>query len=140
LNGSTPIRAFTVQGTITSMVVASDGTLYVGVETPASGGGTATGSVYAFAPVPSGTAGTMTAPSRSIGPFTEIVGALATDDANQLYVALNPRGAGGTKVDVFAPQASGQAAPLRVLQNPIPQDDPAGNAIVGLALSSVTPP
>jgi hypothetical protein len=124
------IRQFQLPGIPTSMTVAPDGTVYVATDLrDASGSGTSF--IYAIAP---GQAD-KTPASRAIGPFTNIIGALACGDQNELYAAINPRAAGRTSVNTYDSRAFGQATPLHVLQDPIPPDDSAGNAIVGLAFS-----
>jgi hypothetical protein len=114
---SSPIRSATVPGSIaiSALAAASDGTVYA-LTVTTNPDYTRSDTVWVIGPG-------QTSPSRSIGPFnesTDVVGPLAVDSADELYVALFNPSTGATKVNVYAPGASGTAAPIRTILNPVP--------------------
>lgn len=136
-DGAAPVRTITAPDVsfFGGIAVAPDGVLYAIFVVPDYSMGTTTQSVNAYPPG-------STTPARTIGPFKGVnVGALAVDKGGELYVALNAvRYAGVTsRVDVYAPDASGNASPVRTLTNPIPPDAPGGTVIDALALSPSDP-
>ncbi len=110
-----PIRTITLPADAGPLAVGPDGTLYV-VGDQQIRDGSLSSTIYV---VPPG----QTSPARSIGPFagsTDFpVTALAVDSAGELYVATNAP-SGGSAVSVYAAGASGNAAPVRTLVNPVP--------------------
>ncbi len=132
---ASPAHSFTIPGTVTSLAFCPDGTLYAGSDTASSSNGTATGTGYAYAFAPG--AADYASPARAIGPFADLVTALACNDKGVLFAGFDPRTSGGTAyVRAYAAQANGQAAPLRTLLDPVPASDPAGQHIVGLAVGT----
>ena len=116
------------------LAVAADGTIYAARDVPNYTTGPGTYSIDAFAPG-------ATSPSRTLGPFgTDSIAGLACDRGGELYVAFNPTVAGAqTRVDVFAPGATGNAIPVRTIPNPIPSNAPGGQSIAGISLSPPQP-
>jgi hypothetical protein len=113
---SSPIRSATVPVgvAISGLAAASDGTVYA-LTVTTNPDYTRFDTVWVIGPG-------QTSPSQSIGPFNEssdIVGALAVDSADELYVGLSNPGTGTTKVNVYAPGASGTPAPIRTIVNPV---------------------
>lgn len=94
-----PVRTVPLGFSASKLAVAYDGTIYVAP--------TSAGAVEALTP---------TGTTRTVGPFAgKSIGAIATDSAGGLYVGLN---GGGTEVDVFAANATGNS-PVHVISNPI---------------------
>jgi hypothetical protein len=127
---SAPARSIAMRAQPGAIALSPDGTIYVAITIPSAVYGVSTNFVDAFA-----AGGTSVA--REIGPFPNQIGALAVDSAGELFVGINAPDS-VTKVKVFAPNATGSATPLRVLQNPLPPTGPAGvygAAIVGLAIA-----
>jgi hypothetical protein len=115
-----------------ALAVAPNATLYAVYIVPNYSTGRSTETIYAFAPG-------STTPSRALGPFTnDLIAGIAVDRAGELYVGSNDccRYSGSrSRVDVYAPNANGNATPLRTLPNPIPGDASGGTSINALALS-----
>jgi hypothetical protein len=126
-SGTVP-ATFPLSGNIGPMCVAPDGTLYA--QTNAAPGRSGAGSDYVYA-FPAGA----TTPARTLGPFADAVTALACDAQNALYVGLTAPDLNSSKVNVYAPNATGAAAPLRTLLNPIPSNDPGGQRLMALTVS-----
>jgi hypothetical protein len=125
-----PTGSFAVRAQPGAIALSPDGTIYVAITIWSSVYGISTNFVDAF--VSGGTSA-----AREIGPFPNRIGALAVDDAGELFVGISAPDS-ITKVKVFAPNATGSATPLRVLQNPLPPTGPGGvdgAAIVGLAIA-----
>lgn len=125
-----PVRSFAMRAWPGAIALAPDGTMYVAISIPNAAYVAFTNFVEAIPP-----GGTSVA--REIGPFPNRIGALAVDGAGELFVGINGPDS-VTKVKVFAPNATGSATPLRVLQNPLPPTGPGGTdgaAIVGLAVA-----
>jgi len=111
---SSPIRTASF-GQVGLLTAASDGTVY-GVFISRNADATWSDTIAVIGPG-------QTSPSRSIGPFnesTDYITALAVDSADELFVALWNQSTGATKVNVYAPGASGMATPIRTLVNPVP--------------------
>jgi hypothetical protein len=130
-DGAAPIR--TIQAPagayFEAIAVAADGTLYATLDVPNSATGS---SIYAFGPG-------ATSPSRTLGPFaTDLIAGLACDRGGELYVAFNSSG-GASRVDVYAPNANGNAVPVRTIPNPIPSNTAGGPGIVGISLGPPQP-
>jgi hypothetical protein len=115
-----PIRTITLPA-LGKITVGPDGTLYV-AGTTLVGGQSETATIYVVLPG-------QTSYTRTIGPFVNEttavnpVGGLAVDRDNELYVGLNAS-PGGTSVNVYAPGANGNAAPVRTLLSPVPPGTP----------------
>ncbi|HEX3463059.1 MAG TPA: hypothetical protein VHS78_03265 [Candidatus Elarobacter sp.] len=112
-----PIRSIGVGGhyAISWLAAGTDGTVYAGALT-SDDGIRRLDTVFATGPG-------QTSPSRSIGPFdesTDAIGALAVDSAGELYVGLYDRTTGSSKVNVYGPNANGQATPVRTILNAVP--------------------
>lgn len=136
-DGAAPVRTITAPDIsfFGAVAVAPDGVLYAVLVVPDYSTGASTQTVNAYLPG-------STTPSRTIGPFKSVnIGAVAVDKGGELYVAFNAvRYAAVTShVDVYAPNASGNATPVRTLTNPIPNDAPGGTTIDALALSPSDP-
>jgi hypothetical protein len=136
-DGAAPVRTIDAPDVsfFGAVAVAPDGVLYAILVVPDYSTEESTYTINAYAPG-------STTPSRTIGPFKSVhVAALAVDKGGELYVAFNAvRYAAITShVDVYAPNASGNANPVRTLTNPIPNDAPGGTAIDALALSPSDP-
>jgi hypothetical protein len=129
-DGAAPIRTIAAPpgDYFGPIAVAPDGTLYATLVVPNLAAGSSTNSIDAFAPG-------ATSPSRTLGPFAaDAVAALACDKGGELYVALNSSAQPTARVDVYAPGATGNAAPIRTIPNPIPADTVGGTTIVGISL------
>ena len=110
-----PVRTVPLSVSASFLALAPDGTIYAAAASP--------GSIEAI--TPSGT-------TRTVGPFSKQIGAIATDSAGELYVGLNASGGVSNEVDVFAANAAGNS-PLRVLTNPVTaQFGPA--VVAGIAI------
>jgi hypothetical protein len=133
-DGAAPIRTIAAPAgdAFGAIAVAADGTLYATLDVPNFATGAGTNSIYAY---PSGA----TSPSRTLGPFvTDAIAGLACNKGGELYVAFNS-GAQGSRVDVYAPNANGNAMPVRTIPNPIPSNTVGGPAIVGISLGPPQP-
>jgi hypothetical protein len=117
---ATPIRTIATAAVPGPIAIGPDGTLYV-AESPATTGSPQpdlSNTIEVFAPG-------ATSPARVLGPFAADVSvvSIALDAQNELYVAeaqvVNRAATGTGTIAVFAPGASGAAAPVRILQNPI---------------------
>jgi hypothetical protein len=111
------------------IAVAPDGTLYGDSATVVNNA--TTESIYAFPPG-------STTPNRTIGPFAgsgpSTVAGLATDNASELYVALNTYNGTSSVIQVYG--AQGLPAPVRTITNPIPADSKGGMGVVGIAVGT----
>lgn len=136
-DGAAPVRTITAPDVsfFGGIAVAPDGVLYAVFVVPDYSTETTTQSVNAYPPG-------STTPSRTVGPFKSVhIGAITVDKGGELYVAFNAvrYAAVSSHVDVYAPNASGNATPVRTLPNPIPGDAPGGTVIEALALSPSDP-
>ena len=112
---TSPIRSIVLPGATGTFAAAADGTVYAKTSTY-DVNFNAVATIWAIAPG-------QTSPSRSIGPFnasTDIVGGLAVDSADELYVALTNPATHETKVNGYAPNANGLPMPVRSIVDPVP--------------------
>jgi hypothetical protein len=133
-DGAAPIRSVQAPAgdTFEAIAVAADGTLYATLDVPNYATGRETYSIYAYGPG-------ATSPSRQLGPFaTDSIAGLACDKGGELYVAFNS-GTQGSRIDVYAPGANGNAVPVRTIPNPIPSNTAGGTGIAGISLSPPQP-
>jgi len=115
---SAPARTVALSVSANFLAVAPDGTIYAA---PLN-----TGSIEAIS---------VSGATRTVGPFTKQIRAIATDSWGELYAGLTVSGGGSTEVDVFAANATGNA-PLRVLTNPVTgTPDGAPEIVKGIAIA-----
>jgi hypothetical protein len=125
-NPAQPLFSYGVLGTVISLAFGPDGTLYTGSDQPGDTAGTYDDYVYAYAAgIPS-----VGAPSHGVGPFPNVVSALACDDQGNVYAGIHARGGGASRVKTFGPQAFGAPPPFAKIANPLP----TGESVVGLAI------
>jgi hypothetical protein len=129
-DGAAPVRAltFATGGMAPSLpVVAPDGTLYVALFASGPNGHFS----MSIAAIPPGGS----SPTRTIGPLVDSqVTAVACDSAGELYVAAFSPATQRAKIDVYAPDASGSAIPLRSIVASSSGQDPFGYRISSIAL------
>ena len=119
VTGATPIRSISFGGAeVARLAVAPDGTLYAATATSQPPDyAVITETIQVVPPGQTGPARSITGgfASRGIDP----VAGLAVDSAGELYVAvdLDPT---GSKINVYAPGASGNATPVRSIADPVP--------------------
>ncbi|HTD38309.1 MAG TPA: hypothetical protein VK669_12395 [Candidatus Limnocylindrales bacterium] len=131
---ASPLQTFKVNVPMpTQFTVGADGTVYI----LATDVMVEHAYVYEWAP----DARNSSSPSRTLGPFDlrnrgagtgtyeRSLSAIAVDAKGRLFVAENPTN-GPAQVLTFAPGASGNAAPIATLTNPVP----AGTPITSLAI------
>ncbi len=125
-------RSFPLAGNLGPMCFAPDGTQYVAGEIQTTSPQppfdvTSQDYIYAVLPGAFGAA-------RTVGPYPNRITALACDPQGRLYVGVYVFGSQGTMVKVFPPNFGG-GAPLWVLNNPVPANEPGGRVITSLALT-----
>ena len=131
IGNASPVQTFSVNVAMPdNFTVGADGTVYI----LATDVMVEFGWVYEWAP----NARNSTSPSRVLGPFklrdehdryALALGAIAVDGSGRLFLAEDPTN-GPAQVLTFAAGASGTAAPIATLTNPVP----AGTPITSLAI------
>ena len=109
--GAAPVRTIAVP--VFTMAVGADGTLYAGTNDQPGRSPTRYGTIYVVPPGATSPTRTITLPA----PGTLPVGSLAVDAAGELFVGGSDLN-GNQSIQVFAPGASGNATPIRIITNP----------------------
>jgi hypothetical protein len=109
--GAAPVRTIAVPAP--TMAVGSDGTVYAGTNDQPGRNPTRYGTIYIVPPGGTSPTRTITLPA----PGTLPVEALAVDAAGELFVGGSDLN-GNFSIQVFAPGASGNATPIRIITNP----------------------